>query len=199
MKDELKLYAIAVVGILAMMFTYPGSAEEQAERGLTVEAKEPVHSYPAPVTIMAEPEPREIPVPTDEPVIHLDDGEIELLLQIAAAEAIEEDVTGQALVMRVVLNRVENEEFPDNIYDVVLQVRNGVYQFSPVKDGFIWQAEPNSNTYKALDMVVNGWDESKGATYFCTHAAAKKWHDGNLQPLFPYGKHKFYKEWEVEK
>ena len=40
MKGELKLYAIAVVGILAMMLTYPGNAEEQSDRGLAVEAKE---------------------------------------------------------------------------------------------------------------------------------------------------------------
>ena len=40
MKGELKLYAIAVVGILAMMFTYQGSAEEQLAQRTSVEAKE---------------------------------------------------------------------------------------------------------------------------------------------------------------
>lgn len=61
MKGELKLYAIAVVGILAMMITYPGNAEEQSDRGLAVEAKEiscqsepSITAYPTAGVVMAE-------------------------------------------------------------------------------------------------------------------------------------------------
>lgn len=199
MKHELKLYAIAVIGILAMMLTYSGNAGEQAKR-VTVEANEIVHSEQ--LTVIPTSEAVVVPtssvVPTAEPVVLMDDGEIELALQLMASEANTEDATGQALVLCVALNRVNQEGFPNNLHDVVYQCNNGRYQFSPVKDGTLWTAEPTDATYKALEMVLNGWDESQGATYFCSEGASD-WHDRDLEPLFEHGCHKFYKRWDEEK
>lgn len=46
--------------------------------------------------------------------------------------------------------------------------------------------------YEALALIQMGWDESQGATYFCTPSASS-WHESALQFLFQYGDHRFYK------
>ena len=57
------------------------------------------------------------------------------LLRIVEAEATGEDTIGRIMVANVVLNRVRSNGFPDSIYDVIHEEANGVYQFSPIKDG----------------------------------------------------------------
>ena len=47
-----------------------------------------------------------------------------LLARIAMAEAEGEDVDGKALVILTVLNRVNSNEFPDTIHDVIYQPIN---------------------------------------------------------------------------
>lgn len=125
--------------------------------------------------------------------IQLDDGDTDILLRIAAAEAGTEDVIGKALVMRVVLNRVECKEFPNTVREVVTQRVGGIYQFCPVKNGSYQTAEITEACFEALDMVLDGWDESCGAEYFCRPEAAGKWHKENLSFLFQHGSHRFYK------
>lgn len=124
----------------------------------------------------------------------LDEEEMLMLEKIAAAEAATEDVRGMALVMRVVINRVLDEEFPDSISGVIMQHRKDVYQFTLVGTGEYGNAQPTQQTEQALDLVLSGWDESCGATYFCTPGAAEKWHEAHLDFLLQYGNHRFYIE-----
>ena len=56
-----------------------------------------------------------------------------VLLRIVQAEAGGCDMKGKILVANVILNRVESDEFPDTITDVVYEKR----QFSPVSNGSI--------------------------------------------------------------
>ena len=192
MRRMLAICTPAIIGIACMALTYDGKAQETPKPipKTNTYTYQPTKAGAALIDLLhRESEPAGM---------QLDDGEVNILLQIAAAEADTQGVTGQALVMRVVLNRMEIEEFPDSIYEIVYQCSDGVYQFLPVKDGTLWNAKTNSATYEALEMVLSGWDESHGATYFCSPEASE-WHDRDLQPLFQYGCHKFYKEWEVEK
>lgn len=205
MKKMIALCAPAVVAIICMALTYPGNAQEQEwdiSMREVIESETPaVVDYELPKAGVAElsfqeQEPTEL-ISQESVISHnlnLDDGEINELIQIAAAEANTEDVTGQALVMCVVLNRLKDEEFPDSIYEVLRQKVNGRYQFSPIKNGTFWSVEVNVKTYKALELVLSGWDESRGATYFCSPDAAKKWHEENLEFVFQYGCHRFYVE-----
>lgn len=127
-------------------------------------------------------------------VMRFDDGDIQLLLQIAAAEAGTEDAIGKALVMCVIKNRVESDEFPNTVREVIYECKNGVYQFSPVKNEAYQNAKVTEECYEALDLVLSGWDESREAVYFCTPAAAGKWHEHHLTFLFEHGGHRFYKK-----
>ena len=118
------------------------------------------------------------------------DGEdSEILMKIAMAEAEGESVEGKALVMLVVLNRVWSDDFPNTIEEVVFQPR----QFSPVAEGGrYWTTEPDDGCREALELVMDGWDESYGALYF-ESGGKDGWHSQNLEFLYQYGGHKFYR------
>ena len=131
----------------------------------------------------------EATVQDEVPVYDFDSDEVYLLTKIAIAEAEGEDIEGKALVIRTVLNRVESDEFPDTIYDVIYQKK----QFSPISDGRFNRVEPNEDCYSALDMVVYGWDESEGCMYFENCRNKDNWLSRNLTFLFKHGSHRFYK------
>lgn len=108
------------------------------------------------------------------------------------AEAENQDTEGKALVMLVVLNRTfGSDEFPDTIEDVIYQKN----QFSPVLEGIYEKTIPNEDCWKALDLVINGWDESQGALYFESKGLSN-WHENNLKLLFKHQDHYFYAEKE---
>ena len=119
----------------------------------------------------------------------LDTDDSYLLAKIAMAEAEGEDVKGKALVILVVLNRVRTDEFPDTIHDVIYQKS----QFSPIANGRFDRVEPSEECYEALEMVMSGWDESRGALYFESEKSADNWHSRHLDYLFTHGGHRFYK------
>ena len=120
--------------------------------------------YPARVTLTQRPQPEVITY--NESLVQsrdFDAADSEMLLKIAMAEAEGESVEGKALVMMVVLNRVWSEGFPDTVQEVIFQPR----QFSVIADGGrYWTTEPDAGCYEALELVMQGWDESEGALYF---------------------------------
>ena len=120
-----------------------------------------------------------------------DADESEMLCKIAMAEAENQDTEGKALVMLVVLNRVWGDEFPNSIEEVIYQPK----QFSPVLEGKFESAEPNEDCWKALEMVMLGWDESNGALYFESKSNST-WHEDNLKFLFKHQDHYFYTDKE---
>ena len=114
-----------------------------------------------------------------------------MLAKIAMAEAEGEDTEGKALVILVVLNRVWSDGFPDSIEEVITEPG----QFSPVTEGGrYYTTEPDEYCWAALSMVMHGWDESQGATYFTSSEEQNTWHSRNLTKLFEHGNHTFYKE-----
>lgn len=117
-----------------------------------------------------------------------------MLLKIAMAEAEGEDTAGKALVMCVVLNRVESIQFPDTIRDVVFD--DG--EFTSVQNGRYDRVEPDKDCYAALEMVKAGWDGSDGALYFERTTDDSTWHSRNLSRMFAHGNHTFYMEKEEQ-
>lgn len=119
----------------------------------------------------------------------VDEYEQYLLAKIAMAEAEDEDLKGKALVMNVILNRVEDDEFPDDIESVIFEKK----QFAPIRNGRWSRVEPNEECYEAVEMIMGGWDESQGALYFESYQDKDNWHSNNLDKLFKHGCHTFYK------
>ena len=116
-----------------------------------------------------------------------------VLLRIVQAEAGGCDMKGKILVANVILNRVESDEFPDTITDVVYEKR----QFSPVSNGSINRCKVEQQTVEAVDRALAGEDYSEGALYFMNRRASSgsnvRWFDTHLDYLFQHGGHEFFK------
>lgn len=109
--------------------------------------------------------------------------EILELQQIALAEAEVQGIGGMAFVMQVVLNRVNDERFPDTIHDVI----NQPGQFSTVN---VYNSlVPTGNSEKAIDLleVLN----NQGALYFEVNNS-ESWQSTHLTYLFSCDNHNFY-------
>ena len=123
------------------------------------------------------------------------------LLQIVEAEATGGDLKSKILIANVVLNRVNDSHFPDKIYDVVWEREGGSVQFSPTADGRIYSVEITEDTYEAVDRALEGEDYSDGALFFMARCDSeehnKEWFDENLELMFEYGGHEFYKYAEL--
>lgn len=128
---------------------------------------------------------------------NLSEEDVNVLMRIVEAEAGGEDIEGKLLVANVVLNRMENDEFPDTVKEVVFQRGNGVTQFSPVADGRYDTVEISEETEEAVWRALKGEDISQGALYFAAREHADsdrmKWFDENLTFLFKHGGHEFFK------
>lgn len=119
--------------------------------------------------------------------------EIEILERIVEAEATGGDVKSKILVANVVLNRVKHKSFPNSIEGVVFQKK----QFSPIRDGRYYSVSVTKSTKEAVKRAIDGEDYSEGALYFAARKRANKksmrWFDKNLDNLFAYGGHEFFK------
>lgn len=124
------------------------------------------------------------------------EADYDALLRIVEAEAGCEDETGKLLVANVVLNRVNNEKFPDTIEEVVFQRSKGTTQFSPVANGRFYTIQVSEETIDAVNRALCGEDVSEGALFFAARKYANpekmRWFDTNLTFLFEHGGHEFF-------
>lgn len=125
----------------------------------------------------------------------LSDEDIYYLKKIATCEAGGTDEETMSLVILVVLNRVNNPEFPNTVYDVITQKDGSSYQFSVCRPGGRWHyMEPNEKSDEAFDMVWKSlYDYSDGALYFESCKNKDNWHSKNLEYLYKSGGIRFYK------
>lgn len=89
----------------------------------------------------------------------------ELIAKLVYAEARGETYTGQVAVAATVLNRLEDPNYPKSISEVIYQVVDGCYQYSPVMDGQI-SLTPDETARRAAMDALNGVDPTGGATIF---------------------------------
>ena len=122
------------------------------------------------------------------------DEESYMLAKIAMAEAEGCNIYTKVLVIESVLNRVYANEFPNSIESVLFEQHNGIYQYSTVAPGGRWHTtEPNSDCYKAVEMVKDDIDSSNGALYFESCSNTDNWHSRNLEYLYESDGLRFYK------
>lgn len=127
----------------------------------------------------------------------LSEREYSILTRIVEAEATDKDKKSKILVANVVLNRMDHEEFPDTVEEVVFQKVAGVVQFSPVADGRYYSVTVTEETKESVDRALFGEDYSEGALYFMersmSDAQSVAWFDRELTWLFEYEGHEFYR------
>lgn len=113
-----------------------------------------------------------------------------LLAKIAMAEAEGCNIQTKTLIIMCVLNRVQSDEFPNTIEEVIFQEN----QFSPIDNGRWDRVEPNEDCYEAVKIVMEAkYDYSGGATYFENCADEDNWHSRNLEFLYESEGIRFYK------
>ena len=113
-----------------------------------------------------------------------------LLARIAMAEAEGCNIQTKTLIIMCVLNRVQSDEFPNTIEEVIFQEN----QFSPIDNGRWDRVEPNEDCYEAVKIVMEAkYDYSGGATYFENCADEDNWHSRNLEFLYESEGIRFYR------
>lgn len=77
-------------------------------------------------------------------------GEMELIAQLVMAEAGNQDLTGKRYVVDVVLNRVDSDDFPDTVEEVIFQKN----QFSVIENGAFDEAgwSITEECYEAVEL-----------------------------------------------
>ncbi len=95
-------------------------------------------------------------------------GEMDLLARVIYAEARGEDFEGQVAVGAVVLNRLEDPDFPKSLYEVVYQPG----AFSAVQDRQV-RLKPDEAAREAAAAAVSGEDPTGGALFYYNPAIAR--------------------------
>lgn len=119
-----------------------------------------------------------------------------LLAKLAMTEAEECTLQCKSLVIMTVINRVESEQFPDSVKDVIFQYdeEKKLYQFSCIGDGRWDKVEPNQDCYEAVAVVRSStYDYSGGALYFESCVEGDNWHSRSLEYLYQCDGLRFYK------
>lgn len=134
----------------------------------------------------------ETEVEVKKPVISYTEADYNNLLKIVEAEATGCDVIGKILVANVIINRVKDRRFANNITSVIYAGRGE--QFTPIKDGRFFSVTVTQSTIEAVDRALLGEDYSQGALYFAATWAVTpdSWHSTHLKRLFEYGGHVFF-------
>ena len=138
------------------------------------------------------PSETEVETEAPKPVISYTEADYNNLLKIVEAEATGCDMIGKILVANVIINRVKDRRFADNITSVIYAGRGE--QFTPIKDGRFYSVTVTQSTIEAVDRALLGEDYSQGALYFAATWAVTpdSWHSTHLKRLFEYGGHVFF-------
>ena len=117
--------------------------------------------------------------------------EVYWLSRIISSEAKGEPLAGKIAVGNVVLNRVESKMYPNTIYGVIFDQKNGV-QFSPVAFGTIYRS-PSAESVVAAKICLEGYSLSNEILFFMNpRIATSNWISKNRPYVFTIGNHDFY-------
>lgn len=109
----------------------------------------------------------------------------QLLMEVAQAEAGNQGEDGMWLVMSVICNRKDKEEFPNTIHDVVYQKS----QFSTVSNGSINHVEISPECHYALARIEMGEVAPQIIGFETTDSQTL---DAYFEEAFVYKDHTFY-------
>ena len=117
--------------------------------------------------------------------------EVYWLSKIINAESGGEILRGKIAVGNVILNRVRSKYFPNTIYSVIFDRKNGV-QFSPVANGTIYK-NANSESIIAAKICLEGYSINNSILYFVNpKISPSNWITKNRQFYAQIGNHAFY-------
>ncbi len=116
----------------------------------------------------------------------------ELMAKLVNAEAKGEPYAGKVAVATVVLNRVDANEFPDTVRDVIYERTGGYYAFSPVLDGPI-NEEYTEEDMAAVEEAIAFRGQGNGTLYFYNPDKAESSWVFSRETILTIGDHRFAK------
>lgn len=116
----------------------------------------------------------------------------ELIAKLVYAESRGEPYSGQVAVAATVLNRLKDQKYPNSISEIIFQVVDGYYQYSPVLDGQI-NMTPDETARRAVTDALNGADPTGGATTFFNPSKTNDQWVRSRQYITTIGSHVFSK------
>ena len=117
--------------------------------------------------------------------------ELYWLSRIIEAEAGGEILEGKIAVGNVVLNRVADKRYPNTIYGVIFDFKNGI-QFTPAYTGTVYNT-PSSESIIAAKMCLEGYEIVPGVLFFFNpRIATSNWISKNRPFAMRIGQHDFY-------
>ena len=113
------------------------------------------------------------------------------LARIIHAESSGEPLLGKIAVGNVVINRKNSASYPNTIYGVIFDRKNGT-QFSPVALGTIYNT-PSAESLIAAKICLEGYTLSDSILFFMNpRIATNNWIANNRKFAFRIGNHYFY-------
>lgn len=120
-----------------------------------------------------------------------DHDELYWLSKLIYAESGAEPFLGKLAVGTVVMNRVDSDEFPSNIVDVIFDKENGV-QFTPTANGAI-EKDPDEDSIAAAKICLEDVRLSDDILYFLNEKLSSSlWIVENCTYVMTIGSHDFY-------
>jgi len=117
--------------------------------------------------------------------------EVYWLSRIIYAESGGEPLRGKIAVGNVILNRTKHSYFPNTIYGVIFDKKNGV-QFSPTINGTIYKA-PNAQSIIAAKICLEGYSVNDRILYFVNASLVPNcWVCNNRELFAKIGNHSFF-------
>ncbi|WP_066051759.1 cell wall hydrolase [Robertmurraya korlensis] len=126
------------------------------------------------------------------PAASLSASDKDLLARLVSAEAKGESYAGKVAVATVILNRVNHPDFPNTVSEVVYQIDQGFYAFTPVQNGTINQAA-DEESKRAVAEALAFQGQGQGSLYFYNpQTAASSW-VFSRETTITIGNHRFAK------
>ncbi len=120
-----------------------------------------------------------------------DKSELFWLSRIISAESRGEPLLGKLAVGAVIYNRVDSELYPDNVYDVIFDMKYGI-QFTPAYTAEIYR-EPTEESVIAAKLCMEGYRYNSDMLFFCTEAVRPNcWMGRNRPYILSIGNHAFF-------
>ena len=120
-----------------------------------------------------------------------DKWELYWLSRIISAESRGEPLFGKVAVGTVIYNRACADEYPDNIYDVIFDMKHGI-QFTPAYTGSVYK-EPTEESVVAAKLCMDGCRVNSDMIYFCTEDIRyTSWAGRNRPYVMTIGNHVFF-------
>lgn len=124
----------------------------------------------------------------DPDIVEIDQESAVLLMKVSELEHGDGSVEAQANDMVAIYNRISNEDFPDNIRDIVFQEG----QFTTVKKKSFSTLVPDVNSHLALAMLESG-KIKHNALYFESVNVKDSWMSRHREVAFEFEGHRYYK------